>query len=131
MSNVEFNYLYRDGGNYKKWGKVIFSNPDGMKTGSVDKELRHLFSEEGLFIASQIRIPEAFLYSDGKFSSDDHCFHEFDTIRLTASKADDMYRRSISEFLVEVTEQARRGWQAFDPYDSVGSYGFLLTSRVL
>jgi hypothetical protein len=128
MSNIEFSYLYRDGGNYKKWGRVVFSNPDGINTESVERKMRQAFLEDGIFIASQIRIPEVFLYAGGKFSSDDHCYHEFNGVQPTTSRADDTHRRSIGEFLVEVTQEARRGWQVFDPYDSEGSYGFL-TSR--
>ena len=130
VSNVEFSYLYRDGGNYKKHGRVVFSNPDNISSESADKNLRQAFLEDGLFIASQVRIPEVFLHVEGGFSSDDHCYHEFDCLRLTAIPVDDTHRRSISEFLVEVTQEARRGWQVFDPYDSAGSYGFLMTSRV-
>ena len=125
MSNIEFSYLYRDGGNYKKWGRVVFSNIDELNSESVERELRQAFLEDGLFIASQIRVPEVFLYSVGKFSSDDHCYHEFNCVRQTASRADDTHRRSIGEFLAEITQEARRGWQVFDPYDSEGSYGFL------
>jgi hypothetical protein len=131
MSSVEFFYLYRDGGNYKKCGKVIFSNPDGIDTELVARDLRQAFLEDGLFIASQIRVPEVFLYVDYGFSSDDHCYHEFGDVRPTASGADDAHRRSVSQFLVEVIREARRGWRVFDPYDSEGSYGSLLTSRVL
>jgi hypothetical protein len=25
MHNIKFNYLYRDGSNYKKWAEVVFS----------------------------------------------------------------------------------------------------------
>jgi hypothetical protein len=27
MPNIKFNYLYRDGGNYKNYSSVIFRNP--------------------------------------------------------------------------------------------------------
>jgi hypothetical protein len=72
VDNVEFIYLYRDGGNYKKWGRVVFSNPDGMGSDSVEERLRQGFLQDGLFIASQIRVPEVFLYAGGEFSFDDH-----------------------------------------------------------
>jgi hypothetical protein len=129
MKNVEFIYLYRDGGNYKKWGGVVFSNPDRVSASSAEKHLRDAFLEEGLFIAAQIRVPEVFLYSHGQLSSDDHCYHELEEARLTSKNADDIHRRSASEFLVEVTQKAQRGWQVFDPYDSGGSFGSLLTLR--
>jgi len=121
--------MYRDGGNYKKRGRVVFSNPDQLDNGSVESALRLAFLEDGLFIASQIRVPEVFLYAGGQLSSDDHCYHEFDWVSPTASSGDDAHGRSISEFLVEVSHEARRGWQVFDPYDSEGSYGSRLSSR--
>ncbi len=131
MNNVEFVYLYRDGGNYKKWGRVVFSNPDRLNSLSVGEGLRHAFLQDGLFIASQIRVPEVFLYADGEFSFDDHCYHEFERARATSESADDAHYRSITEFLLEVIREARRGWQEFDPYNSEGSLGSFLRSRML
>ena len=131
MDNVEFTYLYRDGGNYKKWGRIVFSNPDQLTSSCIEKELREAFLQDGLFIASQIRVPDVFFYLDGEFSSDDHCYHEFDRARPTSRVADDTNGRSISEFLVEVNREAKIGWKAFDPYDSEGSLGYFLTFRVL
>ena len=129
MDNVELSYLYRDGGNYKNWGRVVFSNPGKLNIESVEAQLRQAFEQEELFIASQIRVPDVFLYLGGEFSFDDHCYHEFDEVRQTPEAANDPHNRSISEFLAEVNREAQRGWRAFDPYDSVGSLGSYLTSR--
>jgi hypothetical protein len=127
VDNLEFTYLYRDGGNYKKWGRVVFSNPDRLDSDSAEKELRRVFLQDGLFIARQIRVPEIFLYAYGEFSFDDHCYHELDGVRRTPGAVDDAYRRSISEFLGEVKREAEVGWRAFDPLDSAGSLGSYLT----
>jgi hypothetical protein len=124
MSNVEFSYLYRDGGNYKKFGRVVFSSPERLDARALERELRRLFWEGNLFIASQIRVPEVFLYAGGKFSFDDHCYHEFDSLRATEDTCDDKHGRSISEFLAEVTREDQRGWKVFDPYDSEGSFNW-------
>jgi hypothetical protein len=59
------------------------------------------------------------------------CYHELDGVRTTSENADDMHHRSINEFLAEVNQEAQRGWRAFDPYDSEGSFGHFLTSRSL
>jgi len=115
MKNIEFSYLYRDAGNYKKWGKVIFSNPDRLGPTEVNKALQGAFLDGDLFVAQQVRIPEVFLFADGDATSDDHCFHEFDTTTLTTQAADDTYSRSIKEFIAEVEQQANRGWAEFDP----------------
>jgi hypothetical protein len=130
VDNLEFSYLYRDGGNHKKWGRVVFSNPERASNESVKRRLRQTFLQDGLFIANQIRVPDVFLYAEGQFSFDDHCYHEFDETRPTAKEADDVHRRTITEFLAEITQQGELGWEAFDPYDSDGSLGHYLTSRV-
>ena len=115
MANIKLNYLYRDAGNYKKWSSVVFSNPDGLPLESATKALRRAFSQECLFIASQVRIPECFLFAEGRVNSDDHCFHEFDGIEASFEPPDDSYSRSISEFIAEVEAETKRGWKVFDP----------------
>jgi hypothetical protein len=129
MSNVEFGYLYRDGGNYKKFGRVVFSNPEQITSEAIQKVLTEAFLDEGLFIAGQIRLPEVFLFANGQLSYDDHCYHEFDALRVTDEQPSDVHKRTISEFVAEIVQQRRRGWREFDPYDSEGSYGYLLASQ--
>jgi hypothetical protein len=130
VDNVAFVYLYRDGGNHKKWGRVVFSDPDRLIDDSVEEKLRLAFLQDGMFIALQIRVPEMFLYASGKFSFDDHCYHEFDSVRATLDVVDDALGRSITQFLAEVTQEAKRGWREFDPIDSEGSFGHFLTPRL-
>jgi hypothetical protein len=117
MQNIKFVYLYRDGGNYKSWGEVVFSNPSDITPGAATIELQRAFMTDGLFIAHQIRVPEVLLYSNGDLTPDDHCFHEFDSIELTLDAPTDHFGRSMGEFLTEVAREARAGWRAFDPYD--------------
>jgi hypothetical protein len=82
MSSVKFNYLYRDGANYKSWGEVVFANPENLALDEIDKTLVDAFLPDKLFVASQISIPEKFLFLDGKFTTDDHCYHEFDCVEV-------------------------------------------------
>jgi hypothetical protein len=131
MSNVEFNYLYRDGGNYKKFRRVVFSNPGQIACGAIEAALTEAFLEDDLFIADQVRLPDVFLFANGNLSFDDHCYHEFDAVRTTDKEPTDAYLRTISEFLSEVIEQWQHGWRVFDPYDSEDSYGYLLASQGL
>jgi hypothetical protein len=118
MKNIKFVYLYRDGGNYKNWSEVVFSNPTEITPGAASLELRRAFMTDGLFIAHQVRIPEVLLYSNGDPTPDDHCFHEFDSVESTPDAPTDHFGRSMSEFLTEVAQEARDGWRAFDPYES-------------
>ena len=124
MTNVRFDYLYRDAGNYKKWGAVIFSNSNEYTLGAAHDLLMAAFSPDGLFAAEQIRIPELFSYSKGNATSDDHCFHEFNSIAHTTEHINDHYSRSIGEFLAEVQKESRRGWTVFNPHES--AYGRLV-----
>lgn len=115
MSNITFNYLYRDGSNYKKWAEVVFSNVDGLPAELITRQLRESFLEDGLFIAHQVRIPEVFLAQEYSLTEDDHCFHEFADAEVTPDAPNDTYGRSIREFVVEVAREANKGWRAFDP----------------
>jgi hypothetical protein len=117
MHSIKFSYLYRDAGNYKKWADVVFSNPDGLALEAVTKALKDAFLQDGLFIAHQIRIPGAFLFDQGDVSSDDHCFHELDSVEASFEVPNDGHSRSITEFIAEVNREAQRGWMAFDPHD--------------
>jgi hypothetical protein len=115
MSNIRFNYLYRDGSNYKKWADVIFSNDGQLALDLISNKLKDCFLEDGQFIAHQIRIPEIFLAMDDALSFDDHCYHEFDSVEITADVPSDVHNRSIQDFLSEVARESGRGWRAFDP----------------
>jgi hypothetical protein len=115
MNNINFQYLYRDGSNYKNWAEVVFSNPDDFPVERIAKQLGESFMEDGLFVASQVRIPEVFLAAEDQLTEDDHCFHEFAEVTTTAGAANDLHHRSISEFLTEVVRESQRGWRAFDP----------------
>jgi hypothetical protein len=129
MSNVEFSYLYRDGGNYKKFGKAVFSNPNQIACVAIEKALTEAVLEDGLFIADQVRVPEVFLFANGELSFDDHCYHEIDAVRTTEEESTDPHLRTIRQFLSEVIQQGQKGWRVFDPYDSEGSYGNLMASQ--
>ena len=122
VASVKFNYIYRDASNYKAFGNVIFTNPYGLALSDINKHLLNSFRMDGLFIASQIRIPEVFLYLDGDITVDDHCFHEFVSVEDTSEAENDVHRRSISEFIKEVEHQSEAGWKVFDPADPFLDY---------
>jgi hypothetical protein len=119
MTNIKFNYLYRDGSNYKKYADVVFSNPTLLSIDLITRKLKKYFLEDGLFIAHQVRIPEVFLALDGGLTVDDHCYHEFDLVEMTGDPPSDTHNRSIQEFLPEVANEGSVGWRAFDPQNSL------------
>ncbi len=114
MASIKFNYLYRDGSNYNSWGKVVFTNPDQLTLGKIETRLIDAFLPDKLFIASQVSIPEKFLFLKGKFTEYDHCYHEFDCVEVCESISTDFLDRSITDFLRDVELASKHGWKAFD-----------------
>ena len=114
MNRIKFNYLYRDGGNYKSWGEVVFSNPENLTVNEIEEKLHHTFLPDNQFIASQISIPEKFLFENGQFTKHDHCFHEFDCVEICQENSTDVLGRSITDFLIAVELASKHGWKAFD-----------------
>lgn len=117
VSNIKFEYLYRDAGNYKQWAQIIFSNPDELSLPDIDTSLKRAFLQDGLFIAHQIQIPEVFPFVPGAATSDDHCFHEFAGVQLTSAGSNDRHLRSISELIGEAERASKHGWLAFNPHE--------------
>jgi hypothetical protein len=117
MSNIKFVYLYRDGANYKSWGEVIFSNPEQLPLNKIEERLVNVFPPNKLFVASQVSIPEVFLFLKGKFTKFDHCFHEFDCVETCEDDSTDLLGRSISDFLQDVELASKQGWKVFDILD--------------
>ncbi|MBI5351274.1 MAG: hypothetical protein HZB50_01410 [Chloroflexi bacterium] len=119
MNNIKFNYLYRDGSNYKSRGETVFSNQENLTLNEIDKRLVYAFLPDKQFIASQISIPEKFLFENGEFTKSDHCFHEFDCVEICQENSTDVLDRSITDFLKDVELVSKHGWKAFDILDRV------------
>jgi hypothetical protein len=117
MSNLRFRYLYRDGGNYKRWGSVVFGNKEGVSAQAAEFSLRVELSGNGLFIAEQVGVPDVFLFSVFPLSPEDHCFQEFHSVEVVRGAITDRLGRTMAEFISEVARQARVGWHVFDPSD--------------
>jgi hypothetical protein len=76
-----FEYVYRDGANYKAWGTIMLR---GRAT-EVDRQvIKNKFESGEYFIAEQLGIPalyeELWKFSDGP-TEDDHVWHTFFELR--------------------------------------------------
>jgi len=117
VNNIRFNYLYRDGSNYKSWGEVIFSNSENLALNQITAKLTDAFLPDKQFIADQVSIPEKFLFLNEEFTRDDHCYHEFDCIEICEEHSTDSLGRSIADFLRDIETASNQGWKAFDILD--------------
>ena len=108
--NTCFEYLYRDGSNYKQWGAVVFR---GECDGSLARRLFEALDRGEFFIANQVRLPELF-FSDQPPYADDHCWHEMGEVTTTSAAADDQLGRTIEAFVTEIERASTNAWAVFD-----------------
>ncbi len=108
--NTRFNYLYRDGSNYKQWGSVTFR---GVADSTLRSRLSAALDTDGFFVAQQVRLPELFFAGDAP-NVDDHCFHEMADLSATNDAPNDAFGRTIEQFVAEMERASKAGWAAFD-----------------
>ncbi|SEB97095.1 hypothetical protein [Terriglobus roseus] len=100
--NVEFSYLYRDAGNFKQYGHVVFSNHSNATLKAVTDQLSAALIDGFFFEASAARVPDLF-FDKFPFNPDlDHSWHEFHAIFFTDKDVDDAHRRDVSTFLEQM-----------------------------
>lgn len=84
MPNIQFNYLYRDGGNYKDWGSVVFANPDNYSLPEAETIIKPKLIDETFFYAEEWGLPN--LRWD--IGIDDPTWHEFVSLEFTDEAPD-------------------------------------------
>jgi hypothetical protein len=98
-TNIKFNYLYRDAGNYKIYGEEIFSNPDGISVQEIETKIKAAlidgeFFEPEVWGIKPLRFDE---WNDDL----DHGWNEFESVEETNDGQRDM--RSITQFIEAVS----------------------------
>lgn len=95
MQNIQFNYLYRDGANYKNYGFAIFENDLDISLNEIEKLIINKLIDQTWFYVDQWHLPD--LHFEKWDNQMDHTFHEFENVEHTdMSKTTDV---SISAFL--------------------------------
>jgi hypothetical protein len=98
MANLQLNYLYRDGANYKQFDFVIFTNPNGLALQDATILLRSKLISEEYFIPQDWKLPR--LHFHPYNPEIDHEWHEFESFEETSTAPTD--NRDISEFLKKI-----------------------------
>lgn len=88
--NVRFNYLYRDGSNYKNFRSIVFGNRSLIQ---IETVIRKNLIDGEYFYAEKWNLPQLFFENS---NSDDHEFHEFESVEITDAN---QYLKTIEEFL--------------------------------
>ena len=93
--NIKFKYLYREAGNFKIFGFVLFSNPKKLSIDTIQSGIISKLISGEFFENEKMGLPALHFEI---FDSDlDHGWHELDGIETTSERQNDF--RSIDEFL--------------------------------
>lgn len=101
--NIRFNYLYRDAGNYKIFGSIIFNNLENIDIKSIEKVIKNKLIDGEFFNPLDWKIPR--LHFDTASKALDHDWNEFEKIEITKEDATDS--RTILEFIDYLNLQTR------------------------
>lgn len=97
--NVSFEYVYRDGANYKNWGEVIFESTSGLDLDELEKQIIRGLIDGQNFVAEKVAVPA--LYFSNYDADIDHSWHKFIGISWTSKTP--TQSSSIEEFIERLT----------------------------
>ncbi len=81
-TNLKFEYIYRDAGNYKQFGSIILTNPSGITPADATELIRTKLIDGEFFDAAKVAVPDVHSFP---FNPDlDHGWYEFDGFSETA-----------------------------------------------
>ena len=105
IMNIEFRYMYRDMGNFKNYGEVVFGNRFNRSPDEIRKQIFRCLGSGLIFKASALRIPALF-FKDFPYDPQlDHEMHEFFEVSETELPASDAEQRDIADMLTEMREK--------------------------
>lgn len=103
--NVLLTYLYRDAGNYKYWGEVVFSNRDDTDPATLEAEAQRHLIDGNWFVAEDVGLPD--LRTDSWDEELDHDWHEFHSLSATSATADDPVGRDVQDWIGDLRKAFR------------------------
>ncbi len=80
-SNIKFNYLYRDAGNYKVYGYEIFSNPQSAQLAEIERKIRSSLIDGEFFDPQHWKVKR--LKHDDWIPELDHTWNEYESVEYT------------------------------------------------
>jgi len=75
---IQFNYLHRDSGNWKKFGCKKFSNPEKLSIEVIEKKIRQNLIDGAFFYPEKVGIKK---FKFHRFC-DDYSWYEFESIEV-------------------------------------------------
>ena len=103
--NAALEYLYRDAGNDKQWGRVVFANPESLALEVAEARLCAACDSHEFFVARQVNLEE--LYFEDFDDELDHGFHQFSKLEPTTDVTTDT--RTLTQFVEEFVRAGAPG----------------------
>lgn len=95
--NVRFEYLYRDAGNFKNWGEVVFSNPRNINVDLIAAMAAKVLIDHVYFVVLKAGVPDLhFVEYDKEL---DHDWHEVNAFQPTDDAPNDPQGRDVEKFI--------------------------------
>ena len=94
---IRFEYLYRDAGNCKRWGAVVFANSRGMTAEAIAALADAALIDHSYFDADAAGVPD--LHFPERIEKLDHGWHEAHGFVATSHVPTDAARRDVEAFL--------------------------------
>lgn len=103
--NIRFEYLYRDAGNFKNWGEVVFSNPRNINADLIASKAEKVLIDQAYFVARKASVPD--LHFEDYNEELDHGWHEVYTFQSTDDAPNDPQERDIEGFIESLRSASR------------------------
>jgi len=100
MTNIKFEYLFRDENNYKEYGEVIYSNPSKLSLKLIKKHIKENLIEDLWFYPDNWEIPKFSFHRISNLGTNKHLWYEF--VAITETKRDITSIAKIEELIVNV-----------------------------
>jgi hypothetical protein len=94
--------MYRDMGNFKNYGEVVFGNLLNRSSEEIRKQIFRFLGSDHIIKASDLRIPDLFFKNFPYDPELDHEMHEFFEVSESELPASDAEQRDIADFLTEI-----------------------------
>ncbi len=100
--NIEFRYMYRDMGNFKNYGEVVFGNRLNFNPEEIRKQIFRFLGSDHIIKASDLRIPDLYFKNFPYDPELDHEMHEFFEVSESELPASDAIQRDIADLLLDM-----------------------------
>lgn len=95
MPNIQFNYLYRDAGNYKSYGSLIFANKEKLSLEFIQEQVTNHLIDGDYFLPQKWQVP--FIYKHPYDPELDHDWYEVESVEYTEEAITE--EKDIKDFL--------------------------------